>query len=164
MVSLIQTGHFIRVLPSNFGSINFSLIILKEFQSSLFSPFGILSSLDLGNLPPSSICMKKKLICLNFLHSKTKHLCYCKMSWKIYWLWTYYSSFLNFAIDVINNKGRSFKLRNFAIEGFACQLPSSLRRLQATPLLQTSLIRIDAKYHQMAFRSVLVHLPEIFEE
>ena len=31
-------------------------------------------------------------------------------------------------------------LRNFVIEGVACQLPSSLRRLQVTPLLQTSLI------------------------
>ena len=32
-----------------------------------------------------------------------------------------------------------FLVRNFVIEGVACQLPSSLRRLQATPLLQTSL-------------------------
>ena len=32
------------------------------------------------------------------------------------------------------------KVRNFVIEGVACQLPSSLRRLQATPLLQTSLM------------------------
>ena len=31
-------------------------------------------------------------------------------------------------------------LWNFVIEGLACQLPSSLRRLQDTPLLQTSLI------------------------
>ena len=31
------------------------------------------------------------------------------------------------------------QVRNFVIEGVACQPPSSLRRLQATPLLQTSL-------------------------
>ena len=31
-------------------------------------------------------------------------------------------------------------IRNFVIDGVACQLPSSLRRLQATPLLQTSLV------------------------
>ena len=33
------------------------------------------------------------------------------------------------------------KLRNFVIEGMACQPPSSLRRLQATPPLQTSLVK-----------------------
>ena len=32
-----------------------------------------------------------------------------------------------------------YLLRNFVIEGVACQPPSSLRRLQATPQLQTSL-------------------------
>ena len=33
------------------------------------------------------------------------------------------------------------EVRNFVIEGVACQPPSSLKRLQATPPLQTSLIR-----------------------
>ena len=33
-----------------------------------------------------------------------------------------------------------FELRNFVIEGVACQPPSSLRNLQATPPLQTSLV------------------------
>ena len=34
-------------------------------------------------------------------------------------------------------------LRNFVIEGVACQPPSSLRRLQATPPLQTSLVKTE---------------------
>ena len=34
-------------------------------------------------------------------------------------------------------------LRNFVIEGVACQPPSNLRRLQATPPLQTSLVILE---------------------
>jgi hypothetical protein len=43
-------------------------------------------------------------------------------------------------------------VRNFVIEGVACQLPSSLRRLQATPLLQTSLlIRLNHESMNLVF-------------
>ena len=40
------------------------------------------------------------------------------------------------------------RLRNFVIEGVACQPPSSLRRLQATPPLQTSLPKVHSILNQ----------------
>ena len=45
-------------------------------------------------------------------------------------------------------------LRNFVIEGVACQPPSSLRRLQATPQLQTSL------YLEKVRKSTVIRNPE----
>ena len=49
------------------------------------------------------------------------------------------------SLDYIIHDRKIFgqKVRNFVIEGVACQPPSSLRRLQVTPPLQTSLPESD---------------------
>ena len=53
---------------------------------------------------------------------------------KLEWLWPFCKN-----LSKMFDQQKLFWLRNFVIEGVACQPPSSLRRLQATPPLQTSL-------------------------
>ena len=52
------------------------------------------------------------------------------------------SKFSRILYPITTNLFTTSDLRNFVIEGVACQLPSSLRSLQATPLFQTSLKKI----------------------